>query len=63
MQFGTHPNSSGSYLLKLVVVLVVKLFQTLCNPMNWSLAGSSVHGISQARIPGWVAISFSWESS
>ena len=31
----------------------------LCNPMDCSLPGSSVHGISQARILEWVAISFS----
>ena len=29
---------------------------TLCNPMDWSLPGSSVHGISQARLLEWVAI-------
>ena len=28
----------------------------LCNPMDYSLTGSSVHGISQARILEWVAI-------
>ena len=32
---------------------------TLCDPMNCSLPGSSVHGILQARILEWVAISFS----
>ena len=32
---------------------------TLCNPMEGSLPGSSVHGIFQARILEWVAISFS----
>ena len=32
---------------------------TLCDPMNYSPAGSSVHGISQARILQWVAISIS----
>ena len=32
---------------------------TLCNPVNCSLKGSSVHGILQARILRWVAISFS----
>ena len=31
----------------------------LCNPMDCSLPGSSIHGISQARILKWVAISFS----
>ena len=32
---------------------------TLCGPMDCSLPGSSVHGILQARILEWVAISFS----
>ena len=30
---------------------------TLCNPMFYRLPGSSVHGILQAGIPEWVAIS------
>ena len=32
---------------------------TLCDPMDCSLSGSSVHGIFQARILEWGAISFS----
>ena len=32
---------------------------TLCNPMDCSLPGSSVHGILQARMLEWVAVSFS----
>ena len=36
---------------------------TFCNPMNCSSPGSSVHGISQAGILVWVAISFSRGSS
>ena len=36
----------------------LQLCPTLCDPMNCSLSGSSVHGISQARILEWVAISF-----
>ena len=36
---------------------------TLCDPMDCSPPGSSVHGISQARILEWVAISFSRGSS
>ena len=36
---------------------------TLCDPMDCSLPGSSLHGILQARILKWVAISFSRESS
>ena len=39
--------------------LVAKLCLTLCDPMDDSLPGSSVHGILQARILDWVAISFS----
>ena len=43
--------------------LVVKTYLTLCNPMDCSPPGSSVHGISQARILGWVVISYSrWSS-
>ena len=36
---------------------------TLCHPVDCSLPGSSVHGILQARILEWVAISFSRGSS
>ena len=36
---------------------------TLCDPMDCSLLGSSLHGILQARVPEWVAISFSMGSS
>ena len=35
---------------------------TLCDPMDYSLPGSSFHGIFQARILDWVAISFSRSS-
>ena len=36
---------------------------TLCNPMDRSIPGSSVDGIFQPRVAGWVAISFSRGSS
>ena len=36
---------------------------TLCNPMDCGLPGSPIHGIFQARILCWVAISFSRRSS
>ena len=36
---------------------------TVCNPMDCSLPGFSVHGILQARILEWVTISFSRGSS
>ena len=32
---------------------------TLCNPMDCSLPGSSIHGIFQARVLEWVAVAFS----
>ena len=37
----------------------VQSYPTLCDPMDSSPLGSSVHGIFQARILEWVAISFS----
>ena len=37
--------------------LVTQSRLTLCNPMDYSPQGSSVHGISQARVLEWVAIS------
>ena len=36
---------------------------TLCDPMDCSLPRSSIHGIFQARVLEWVAISFSRGSS
>ena len=36
---------------------------TLCNPLDCSPPGSSVHGILQARILEWVAMPFSRGSS
>ena len=39
--------------------LVAQSCPTLCNPMGCSWPGSSVHGILQARILEWVAVSFS----
>ena len=44
--------------------LITQLCPPLCNPMDCSPPGSSVHGISQARLEmEWVAISFSRGSS
>ena len=36
---------------------------TLCDPMDCSLPGSSIHGIFQARVLEWGAVSFSRGSS
>ena len=38
---------------------VVQLCPTLSDPMDYSLPGSSVHGIFQARVLEWGAIAFS----
>ena len=54
----TQEPSSG-----LCVCSVSKSCQTLCDPMDYSPPGSSVHGIFQARILEWVAVSFSRGSS
>ena len=40
-----------------------QLYPILCDPMDYNLPGSSVQGILQARILGWVAIPFSRGSS
>ena len=41
-----------------VKVLVTQSYLTLCDPMDCSPIGSSVHGILQAKILEWVAIPF-----
>ena len=46
-----------------VQVLLTQSCPTLCDPMDCSLPGFSVHRIFQARVPEWVAISFSRGSS
>ena len=48
---------------KHILMLVTQSYPTLCDPMDCSPPGSSVHGILQARILEWVAISFSRGSS
>ena len=52
---GKHSNSPQ--------VLAAQLCLTLCNPMDYSPLGSSVHRILQARILEWVAIPSSRGSS
>ena len=46
-----------------VKVLVTHLCPTLCDPVDYSPPGSSVHGILQARMLEWVAMPFSRGSS
>ena len=50
-------------LLYHVLNVCAKSCVTLCNPMGYSLPGSSVYGILQARILEWVAMFSSRESS
>ena len=35
-------------------------YTTLCSPIHCSPLGSPIHGVFQARILQWIAISFSW---
>ena len=46
-----------------IKLLATQSCLTLCEPMDYSLPGSSVHGILQARILEWVAIPLSRGSS
>ena len=60
-----QPSGWAHYMIVLNVIqwYLISEVQTLCDPMDGSLLGSSVHGISQVRILEWVAISFSrWSS-
>ena len=63
---GTHSgiqDQTGRVSGQKVKVLVTQSCPTLCDPMDCSTPGSSVHGIFQAVVLEWVAISFSRGSS
>ena len=60
---GKVTNITQGILNKIGGDLVIKSCPTLCDTMECSLPGSSDHGISQARILEWIAISFSRGSS
>ena len=47
------PLPQGKHQWLVSVVLVAQSCPTLCNPMDYNLPGSSVHGILQARILGY----------
>ena len=53
------PGCSSSPSSIFMNVLVALLCLTLCDPMDYSLPGFSIHRIFHARILEWVAISFS----
>ena len=57
------PCNAGNYFdthlyIRKVKVLVIQSCPTLCDPMDCSLPGSSVHGFLQAKIPEWVTMPF-----
>ena len=54
-----YPHSHTYICVCVCVCVALSRVQLFCDPMNCSLPGSSVHGIFQARILEWVAISFS----
>ena len=53
----------NSYKVRMSACSVTQLYPPLCNPVDCSPPGSSVHGILQARILEWVAISSSRRAS
>ena len=61
--FPWHSIDSIYSLLVSVKMLVAQSCPTLCDPMDSSLVGASVHEILQVRILKWVAIPFSRGSS
>ena len=66
MEIGVELNWQSQTTLPLTAMKeseVAQLCLTLCDPIDYSLPGSSAHGIFQARILEWVAISFSRGSS
>ena len=52
-----------NYTKAAATALVTQWCLILCDPMDYSLPGSSVHRILQARILDWVSIPFSRGSS
>ena len=54
---------SHTYMCVIYESEAAQLCPNLCDPVDCSLPGSSVHGIFQARVLEWVAISFSRGSS
>ena len=61
--FTTEPPGKPDFDYACLCVKLLKLCLTLCSPMDYSLPDSSVHGVLQARILEWVAVSFSRGSS
>ena len=62
-QLSTHIHAQIMYNVLHVLCLVTQSCPTLCDPMDCSLPGSSVHGIPQAIILEWITMPSSRESS
>ena len=64
---GKNTGVGGHFLLQCMKVKseseVTQLCLTLHDPMDYSLPGSSIHGIFQARVLEWGAIAFSYLST
>ena len=59
----TEKETTAEIEVQVCMCSVIQSCLTLCDPMDCSPPGFSVHGISQARILGWIAISSSRGSS
>ena len=59
LQRPVHTVFSSLYSIFSILFVCAQSRLVLCNPMDCSPPGSSVHGILQARIPEWGAIPFS----
>ena len=60
---GIFPTQESNMLKKKNSCEVAQSCPTLCDSVDYSLPGSSIYGIFQARLLVWVAISFSKRSS
>ena len=56
-------NPEMGHVDQVAAAAVAQSCPTLCDPVDGSPPGSSVHGISQARILAWVPISYCRDSS
>ena len=59
IQYVDHALKSTFRTLTYIDIEVTQSCLTLCDPMDCSLPGFSVHGIFQARVLEWGAIAFS----
>ena len=52
----TYENGNIGYQNLCMHAKLLQLYPTFCDPMDYSLLGSSVHGILQARVLEWTAM-------